>query len=103
MLEQRDLEAELSLAKAKLSLVMPKIKIVTYNIHKCKGIDGKVMPERIVSVLKEIDADVIALQEVVSERKGGAAHQARFIADALMMDCGSGPNIVSDSDRKSVV
>jgi endonuclease/exonuclease/phosphatase family metal-dependent hydrolase len=84
-------------AEAKSKAAHPTIKIVTYNIHKCKGIDGKVMPERIASVLQEIDADVIALQEVVSRRDGGLSHQARFIADALMMDCVSGPNIVSEA------
>jgi endonuclease/exonuclease/phosphatase family metal-dependent hydrolase len=83
--------------EARSSIKHSTIKIVTYNIHKCKGIDGRVSPERIVSVLQEVDADVIALQEVVSKNGGGVSHQARFIADALMMDCVSGPNIVSEA------
>jgi endonuclease/exonuclease/phosphatase family metal-dependent hydrolase len=86
-------------ADAKKRVANPTIKIVTYNIHKCKGIDGRVSPDRIVSVLKEIDADVIALQEVVSKRSGGDGHQARFIADALKMDCVSGPNIVNETQE----
>lgn len=40
------------------------LKIASYNIHKCKGLDGKTRPDRIIDVIKEIDADVIALQEV---------------------------------------
>lgn len=41
------------------------LRIATYNIHKCRGMDRRVMPERIADVLGEIDVDVVALQEVV--------------------------------------
>ncbi len=40
------------------------MKVASYNIHKCRGTDGQVQPERILQVLKELDADLIALQEV---------------------------------------
>jgi endonuclease/exonuclease/phosphatase family metal-dependent hydrolase len=40
------------------------MKVASYNIHKCKGLDGVVRPDRIIAVLGEIEADVIALQEV---------------------------------------
>lgn len=40
-------------------------RIATYNIHKCRGIDMKFTPQRIISVLREVDADVLCLQEVV--------------------------------------
>ncbi len=40
------------------------MKIASYNIHKCRGTDGKVRPDRIVSVLAEIGAELVALQEV---------------------------------------
>ena len=43
-----------------------RLRVVTYNIHKCRGLDGRIRPSRIVRVLREIDADVIALQEVLS-------------------------------------
>ena len=39
------------------------LKVATYNIHKCVGRDRRFDPDRIVAVLKEIDADVVALQE----------------------------------------
>ena len=41
-----------------------QISICTYNIHACIGTDGHLDPQRTVAVLKEIDADVVALQEV---------------------------------------
>jgi endonuclease/exonuclease/phosphatase family metal-dependent hydrolase len=42
---------------------VPAIKVATYNIRKCVGTDRRRNPERILDVLDEIDADVIALQE----------------------------------------
>ena len=40
-----------------------QLRVASYNIHKAVGLDRKRDPERILSVLHEIDADVIALQE----------------------------------------
>jgi endonuclease/exonuclease/phosphatase family metal-dependent hydrolase len=40
------------------------VKIASYNIHKCRGVDGIVRPDRIIDVIGQIDADVMALQEV---------------------------------------
>lgn len=40
------------------------LKVASYNVHKCVGTDGRFDPERIAEVIAEIDADVIALQEV---------------------------------------
>jgi endonuclease/exonuclease/phosphatase family metal-dependent hydrolase len=39
------------------------LKFASYNIHKGVGNDGKRDPDRILAVLREVDADVIALQE----------------------------------------
>ncbi len=41
-----------------------RIKFASYNIHKAVGLDRRRDPERILAVLREIDADVVALQEV---------------------------------------
>lgn len=52
------------------------VRVATYNIHRCRGLDGLTRPARIASVLASIDADVIALQEVVGaspHRDGQAA------------------------------
>lgn len=57
-------------------------RIATYNIHKGRGLDGRVRIERIAAVLEEIGADIIALQEVVShEGLAMEDHQARYLAD----------------------
>ncbi len=40
------------------------MKVASYNIHKCRGSDGMTRPDRIVGVIRELQADVVALQEV---------------------------------------
>ncbi len=37
--------------------------VASYNIRKAVGLDGRRDPDRILTVLREIDADVVALQE----------------------------------------
>jgi len=64
-----------------------RLRVATYNVHKCQGLDRRVLPARIVEVLREIDADIVALQEVVSHEGGPReANQTRFIAEELGMD-----------------
>ena len=41
-----------------------KITVLTYNIHSCVGSDGEYSPTRIAHVLKQVDADIVCLQEV---------------------------------------
>lgn len=41
-----------------------QLTFASYNIHKAVGLDRRRDPDRIISVLREVDADVIALQEV---------------------------------------
>lgn len=60
------------------------VRIATYNIHRCRGLDGRTLPLRIADVLKAINADVIALQEVVGPSSSGGGH-AEEIGAALGM------------------
>jgi endonuclease/exonuclease/phosphatase family metal-dependent hydrolase len=61
-------------------------RVVTYNVHKCRGLDGRVRPQRIAEVLQEVGADIIALQEVVNVANGEREdHQAEFIAGEMKM------------------
>lgn len=47
------------------------LKLATYNIHRCYGTDGAFDPQRISRVIEQLDADVIALQEVETFFHGG--------------------------------
>ena len=60
------------------------LRVATYNVHRCRGLDGRTRPERIAEVLQAIGADVIALQEVVGAGPGHAGH-AQELGAALGM------------------
>ena len=45
---------------------MTRLRIGTYNIHGCVGVDGRRVPERTVRTLQGLDASVVGLQEVDS-------------------------------------
>lgn len=47
-----------------------QLTFASYNIHKAVGLDRRRDPDRIIAVLREINADVIALQE--ADRRFGA-------------------------------
>ena len=49
---------------------MPSLRLATYNIHCGIGRDGRFSERRILQVLREIDADIVALQEVESRSSG---------------------------------
>ncbi len=40
------------------------VSVATWNIHAAVGMDGHFSPQRIADVLRETDADIVALQEV---------------------------------------
>ena len=50
------------------------LRVVTYNVHRCRGIDRRTRPERVAAVLSAVDADVVALQEVVGAGPRGDSH-----------------------------
>jgi endonuclease/exonuclease/phosphatase family metal-dependent hydrolase len=69
------------------------LRVVTYNVHRCKGLDGRVRPDRVAKVLKEIDADIVALQEVVCIPGGEPeSDQAHYLARELGADFLFGEN-----------
>lgn len=40
------------------------LRVLTYNIHHGEGMDGRIDLERIAAVIRDCDADLVALQEV---------------------------------------
>ena len=61
-----------------------RIRVVTYNIHQGRGLDGASRLDRIVDVLREVDADIIALQEVYGS-------QVAILKEAMAMNVIFGP------------
>ena len=61
-----------------------EFRIATYNTHKARGLDLRIVPERIVEVLLELNADILCLQEVINAPDGQPnLNQAEEIARAL--------------------
>ena len=60
------------------------LRIATYNVHRCRGLDRRVNPSRMAAVLADIDADVIALQEVMGSNASNPGH-AEELGAALGM------------------
>ena len=50
---------------------MPTVRLASYNVHRAIGRDRRTDPGRILGVLREINADVYALQEVEAHDTGG--------------------------------
>ena len=67
-----------------------RLRIVTYNIHRCRGMDRRTRPARVAAVLASIDADIIALQEVIGAGPHGGSH-IEEIGAALGMGWVMGP------------
>jgi len=63
------------------------VRIMTYNIHSCVNVYGRMDAEKIAKVIGVHDPDVIALQEVESQsRRVDGLHQSRYLAEYLGME-----------------
>jgi endonuclease/exonuclease/phosphatase family metal-dependent hydrolase len=73
------------------------VRVVSWNVHRCFGVDRHYRPERILEVLQSIDADVIALQEIDSSlRTANGENQLSYVARGLGMDAVMGPTLTRD-------
>ncbi|WP_078085871.1 endonuclease/exonuclease/phosphatase family protein [Microbulbifer mangrovi] len=76
------------------------LRVMTYNVHICKGVDGKLSPERIARVIARYSPDVVALQEVdVRRKRTGSIDQAHQISRLLSMDCHFQPAMHLEDER----
>ena len=61
-------------------------RIMTYNVHSCRGTDGKLDVARIAAVIAQSKPDIVALQELdVHRTRTGKVDQAHAIAERLGM------------------
>jgi endonuclease/exonuclease/phosphatase family metal-dependent hydrolase len=62
-------------------------RVMTYNVHRCRGIDRTWSPERIAEVIASCHPDIVGLQELdVGRARSGHVDQAEMIARDLGMD-----------------
>jgi endonuclease/exonuclease/phosphatase family metal-dependent hydrolase len=63
-------------------------RILTYNVHRCVGVDRRLDVDRVVEVIAALQPDIVALQELdVGRMRTGGVDQAHEIAQQLDMKC----------------
>ena len=62
----------------------PTLRVATYNVHGCVGMDGKRSESRIAEIIGSLSADIVGLQELDQNRaRSSAVDQAGVIAKQL--------------------
>jgi endonuclease/exonuclease/phosphatase family metal-dependent hydrolase len=68
--------------------------VATYNVHRCIGRDGCMVPERVAAVIRELDAQLVGLQEVDSCANAGlSGGQMERLAQATGLTAIAGPTL----------
>jgi endonuclease/exonuclease/phosphatase family metal-dependent hydrolase len=76
------------------------LRIMTYNVHSCVGMDGKLDAERIARVIARARPDVVALQELdVGRVRTESMDQAHRIAHHLAMEFHFHPALHLEEER----
>ena len=61
-------------------------RLITYNVHRCVGMDRKLDLDRVAGVIAEFEPDIVCLQELdVGRARTGGVDQAAEIASKLAM------------------
>lgn len=61
-------------------------RLVTYNVHRCVGVDRRLDVARIAAVIAELEPDIVCLQELdVGRARTNGVDQAHAIAERLSM------------------
>ena len=73
------------------------LTVASYNVHGCVGIDRREDPPRIARVLRELDADIIALQELDNYQHDGTwCRHIDYMSQQLSMESVAGPTLWRD-------
>lgn len=79
---------------------MSPLKLLTYNIRRCLGTDGRLAPKRIAEVIAASGADIVALQEVdVGRRRSFHVDQAALLGELLGMQAHFHPALEFKEER----
>ncbi len=70
------------------------LRVGSYNVHRCIGLDGLCHPERIASVITELGVDILGLQEVDSSLVSvEGVNQGEYLAKASGLNMLAGPTV----------
>jgi endonuclease/exonuclease/phosphatase family metal-dependent hydrolase len=67
------------------------VVIASYNVHRCIGRDTRCDPDRVADVIRELDADIVGLQEV-----GGDTDQVAHLAARAGYHAIAGPTLLRE-------
>ncbi|MDD5069717.1 MAG: endonuclease/exonuclease/phosphatase family protein [Candidatus Omnitrophica bacterium] len=82
---------------------LSKIRVMTYNVHSCRGLDRRVDPERICRVIEKYSPDFLALQELdVNKKSSQHLDQPTYISRYLRMHCHFQPAIVLEKEHYGI-
>jgi endonuclease/exonuclease/phosphatase family metal-dependent hydrolase len=71
-----------------------RLRVLSYNIHHCEGVDGKLDVARIAQVIRAVEPDLVALQEVDEKvQRSQSVDQPAELARLTKMHVVFGPNI----------
>ncbi|MES2695712.1 MAG: endonuclease/exonuclease/phosphatase family protein [Verrucomicrobiota bacterium] len=77
-----------------------ELRLMTYNVHGCSGMDGRVSPRRVASVIRGQMPDIVALQEMdFGRRRSRAEDQASIIARELGMEAVFCPTVTRGEEH----
>jgi endonuclease/exonuclease/phosphatase family metal-dependent hydrolase len=77
-----------------------QLRILTYNVHSCRGRGGRPDPLRIADVVASAEPDVVALQELdVGRLRTGGVDQAHAIAEHLQVLAHFHPALHVDEEK----
>ncbi|MBN8528525.1 MAG: endonuclease/exonuclease/phosphatase family protein [Caulobacterales bacterium] len=74
-------------------------RLITYNVHRCVGVDRRLDIDRVAAVIAEHEPDIVCLQELdVGRARTGHVDQAQAIADRLSMSFRFHPAMAVESE-----
>jgi endonuclease/exonuclease/phosphatase family metal-dependent hydrolase len=83
-----------------LQLERTELRLMTYNVHGCGGMDGRVSPRRVARVIRGQMPDIVALQEMdLGRRRSRAEDQASIIARELGMQAVFCPTVTRGEEH----
>lgn len=99
-LERRQIVEPFYIKSARSEKAKHTLRIMTYNVHGCLGMDGKLSPQRIARVVAQYAPDIVALQELdVDRHRSSNEDQAHAIAGHLEMEYHFHPSIRVEEER----
>lgn len=73
---------------------MTDIRIISYNIHGCVGLDKKHAPNRIAAVIRDMQPHIVGLQEVDTHSiEESSLDQLEYLAKKTRMEAVAGPTL----------